>query len=67
MESLPAEIGKLVNLQELELYDNQLTSLPAEFEELENLRWLALRENAMSKEERRKVKKLLPNCDISFL
>jgi Leucine-rich repeat (LRR) protein len=30
LTSLPAEIGHLINLQQLWLYNNQLTSLPAE-------------------------------------
>jgi small GTP-binding protein len=48
IKSLPAKIGELSNLRELELSHNQLTSLPAEIGQLTNLTKLILTQNQLS-------------------
>ena len=48
LSSLPAEIGKLANLQSLSLSFNHLGSLPAEIGKLTNLQSLNLRNNRLS-------------------
>jgi internalin A len=45
LTSVPPEIGQLVSLTTLELFDNQLTSLPPEIGQLKNLTELFLRSN----------------------
>ena len=47
LQSLPAEIGNLRNLQILGLYNNQLQSLPAEIGNLINLQELYLNNNQL--------------------
>ena len=48
LETLPTEIGKLHNLQELELGWNQLTTLPAAIGQLQNLQILWLSYNQLT-------------------
>jgi len=59
---LPKSIGELQNLQELYLQMNQLSILPKSIGELQNLQELYLEMNPISKEEKERIKKLLPNC-----
>ena len=47
--SIPAELGKLTNLQWLSLGSNQLSgSIPVELGKLTNLQWLSLGGNYLS-------------------
>ncbi|MBD2500458.1 leucine-rich repeat domain-containing protein [Anabaena azotica] len=48
LTKLPAEIGQLSNLSQLNLRDNQLTKLPAEIGQLSNLSQLNLRDNQLT-------------------
>ena len=48
LESLPAEIGQLASLLDLDLSDNKLTSLPAEIGQLTSLRRLTLSGNQLT-------------------
>ena len=66
LTSFPESIGNLSNLQELMLSNNQLTSLPESIGDLSNLQWLFLSDNNLTKVERKKIKRLLPNCEIEF-
>ncbi|EJP06052.1 leucine-rich repeat domain-containing protein [Leptospira interrogans] len=63
---LPQEIGKLKNLLWLSLVYNQLTTLPNEIEQLKNLQTLNLWNNQFSSQEKEKIRKLLPKCQIYF-
>lgn len=63
---LPKEIGKLTNLLYLELGNNQITSLPEEIQFLTNLQELHIERNRLSDFEKKRLKKLLPNCIIHF-
>ena len=47
LTELPAEFGKLDNLQHLDLLGNQLTSLPESFNLLRRLKWLDLKDNPL--------------------
>ena len=49
LDQLPPEIGKLTNLKELYLSQNQLADLPVEIRQLENLRSLGLSRNRFRK------------------
>jgi len=84
---LPTEIGKLLNLQTLDLSYNQFTSLPIEMSNLVNLRFLSVGNNPPEKllikiknlmllkwlyppkdlVPIKKIKKLLPECNVTGL
>ena len=66
LATLPKQIGNLVNLTELNLHENQLTTLPEEIKLLKNLTRLSLYGNNFSEEEKERIKKMLPNCEIEF-
>ncbi|EMM95926.1 leucine rich repeat protein [Leptospira interrogans serovar Zanoni str. LT2156] len=63
---LSKEIGQLQNLQVLNLSYNQLKTLPKEIEQLKNLQTLYLNNNQLSFQEKEKIRKLLPKCQIKF-
>ena len=48
LTSVPAEIGQLTSLRELDLGSNQLTSVPAEIGQLTSLRELCLDGNQLT-------------------
>ena len=48
--AVPAEIGQLTSLKELDLNDNKLTSVPAEIGQLTSLKWLTLYGNRLMSE-----------------
>lgn len=58
--SLPLEIGYLINLEELWLYDNNLVSLPLEIGYLINLVELWLYDDKLKQQ----ISNLLPNTII---
>lgn len=66
LNSVPESIGELENLEALYLWRNNITTLPSSISKLKRLKKLDLTENNISFEERRKIKKSLPNCDIKF-
>jgi Leucine-rich repeat (LRR) protein len=64
--SIPESIVKLKNLESLDLSDNKITSLPKSMKKLKKLKKLNLKGNTISAEEKERLKKELPNCEISF-
>jgi len=66
LSSLPEQIAELKNLTTLDLSYNQLSSLPEQIAELKNLTTLDLRRNTTPEAEQEKIRKLLPNCRVSF-
>jgi len=66
ISKLPTEIAKLINLQDLRLAKNPIKSLPTEISKLKNLKTLDLHGCLLSNNEKERVKKLLPNCEIEF-
>ena len=46
--AVPAEVGRLIAMEELDLNDNQLTSLPAEIGQLTSLKYLNLSGNQLT-------------------
>ena len=69
LESLPNEIGKLVNLTDLDLSYNSLigADLPKELWQLTNLIELNLVSNNLTDEAKQEIEELLPfNCGIDF-
>ncbi len=66
LKTLPSEIGNLKALTILLLDNNQLKTLPPEIGSLKALTQLYLRENPLSDKEKKKIKKLLPECRVIF-
>ncbi len=64
--NLPSEIGKLEKLIGFDLSSNKLNKLPNEIGNLFNLKLLVLEGNPISDTEKEKIRKLLPNCEITF-
>lgn len=65
LKKLPVNIEELINLNKINLRYNELKNLPPEMGKLINLMTLDLSENKIIKEDKRKIKMLLPNCLIS--
>ena len=63
-EFLPPEITNLHELKVLEIINSNVTAIPKEIAQLKNLTRLYLSNNQLSKEEKDKVRKMLPNCNI---
>ncbi len=59
-------LKELKNLKKLDLSFKQLKKLPPELGKLKGLKRLDLRENPLSDKEKKKIKKLLPECEIGF-
>lgn len=66
LTDLPEVIGKLTNMRQLNLSNNQFTDLPEAIGEMTNLTTLDLRNDNINEENKKKIKGLLPDCDISF-
>ncbi|WP_173647339.1 leucine-rich repeat domain-containing protein, partial [Leptospira interrogans] len=66
LTTLPEGIGQLKNLQTLDLDSNQLTTLPQEIGQLQNLQELFLNNNQLSSQEKKRIQKLIPKCQIYF-
>ena len=66
LTSLPKSMGNLTNLTGLSLGYNQLKEIPSWIESLTKLEYLELKNNPLPNHEKKKIKKLLPNCDISI-
>ena len=66
LRSLPESFGQLIHLRWLSLYHNRLSALPKSIGRLNDLKSLDLRQNKLSLKEKARLKRLLPNCDISY-
>jgi Leucine-rich repeat (LRR) protein len=66
LNSIPESIGELQNLEKLDFWRNNLSTLPTSIAKLKKLESLNLIENNFSLEEREKIQKLLPKCDVKF-
>ena len=66
LAEIPRSVFQHKQLKVLLLNNNSLTSLPPEIGNLTNLTLFYLFENPIPAEEQEKIKKLLPNCQISF-
>jgi Leucine-rich repeat (LRR) protein len=66
LRTLPADIGKLKNLERLYLAENQLSSLPPEVQQLTRLQYLDLIGNPIPVTERSKIQQRLPSVEIEF-
>ena len=67
---LPDEIGQLFYLQVLSLNSNRLEGLPTDLGRLKNLHTLDILDNKIlkkNKDERLKIKRLVPNTSIAWL
>jgi Leucine-rich repeat (LRR) protein len=64
--SLEEALQTPLKVYKLDLSRNQLKTLPKEIAELKNLQCLDLRENPISDKEKKKIRKLLPKCNIKF-
>jgi Leucine-rich repeat (LRR) protein len=66
LTSLPSEIGDLMNLTSLILNKYKLTNLPEAIGNLKNLKELDLRDNQLTEDNKKRVKSLLPKCNVQF-
>ncbi len=66
LKELPKSVARLKKLKKLDLSLNQLTDLPIEIANLVNLRQLIMVGNKISKANQKKIRGLLPNCEIFF-
>lgn len=66
LTEFPAGILKLVRLSELYISDNAIDSIPGAISDLESLEVLRISGNPLSSEDEKRLKKLLPNCNIVF-
>lgn len=66
LESIPRQIGLLRNLETLWLGQNNLHSLPKEIVHLKKLKYLNISNNPISEEQRNRIRRILPNCEIKF-
>ncbi|MGE8820866.1 leucine-rich repeat domain-containing protein, partial [Leptospira interrogans] len=57
---------QLQNLKSIDLSNSQLKTLSKEIEQLKNLQTLNLWNNQLSSQEKEKIRKLLPKCQIYF-
>lgn len=57
-------ISKLSNLKELYLSQNRISKIPLEYRNLTKLKILDLSENRIEKDNLKKLKNSLPNCEI---
>lgn len=64
LTSIPAEIYKLVDLEELSIRYNKFKSLPKKLSSLSNLKTLDIRNNYHLINELPNIRTLLPNCKI---
>jgi Leucine-rich repeat (LRR) protein len=66
LSSLPESFGNLQNLEVLVLDNNNLSSLPESIGNLQNLKVLGLSGNTISTDTERRLKAILPNCEVEF-
>jgi Leucine-rich repeat (LRR) protein len=66
INTLYPAMGYMPFLEELDLSYNNIKEVPRSFRKLTRLQKLDLRGNLLSEEEQDKIKRLLPNCKISF-
>ncbi len=64
MTGVPAEVGQLYLLEDLDLSYNKLTGLPQEIANLKNLKTLNLKGNDYSKQDLEYIKSRLPNLTV---
>jgi hypothetical protein len=66
LSSLPESIVNLQNLEELNLGNNKLNSLPESIGNLQNLEELNLSGNTIPTNVIKRLKAILPNCEVEF-
>jgi Leucine-rich repeat (LRR) protein len=57
-------MGKLINLEYLQIWGNEITALPASMEKLENLKYLDMRTIILTTSERENLKDMFPQTEI---
>lgn len=65
LQNLPAGIGQVKKLRQLFIADNHLNNIPPEVGQLKNLKMLFLLGNVISEPALKKIKELLPQCQIT--
>lgn len=66
LSKLPKSMGCMENLEILDLSHNNIEKIPRSFKKLQKLKKIDLRHNPLSEKEKKKVKRLLPNCEFVF-
>jgi hypothetical protein len=64
VQALPFEIGKLSNLEFLQIWANEVTALPRSMEKLHKLRWLDMRTILLTASEREGITDMFPDATI---
>ncbi len=63
---IPDSIKHFKNLEYLDLWSNDISNIPNSIGDLKKLKELDLRVIMFSKEEKKRISNLLPNCEIHF-
>ena len=66
LKKVPPSLGNYADLKFLNLSNNLLETIPKSLFKLDHLKKLHLEENRLSRKEKQKIKKNLPNCTIYF-
>lgn len=66
LKNIPATVSNLANLEYLYIENNNLDSIPSTISNLTKLKTLNIRNNNIRKKELRKLKKVLPDCEILY-
>lgn len=66
LKELPEWIGELTALNWLLLDKNELTEIPNSIKHLSNLKWLSLKGNNLDASTIKKLKVILPKCNIDW-
>ena len=66
LQALPESLTKLDHLELLVLSKNQIEKMPHQLGQLKELRTLILSGNPLTEQEKKRIQKALPKCDIRF-
>jgi Leucine-rich repeat (LRR) protein len=66
LTEIPVWVGEMQTLRRLDLEGNKISALPSEIGLLKQLQWLRVDGNTIPTAERKRIRGLLPDCQIIF-